>query len=116
MFQGALNRWWEALMHFFGPPTDPAKDLLIQYHVKTDGNEALRQRFLDRYVPRIWSLGYSLPDPTLRRLPERMAAGSTGSPTGKSSSRSLPTTGPRARSGWRCGAPSGAATRPWSSS
>jgi len=67
MFQGALNRWWEALMHFFGPPSDPAHDLLIQYHVKTDGNEVLRQRFLGRYVPRIWSLGYALPDPTLRQ-------------------------------------------------
>jgi len=68
MFQGALNRWWEALMHFFGPPTDPARDLLIQYRVKTDDNETLRQRFLGRYVPRIWSLGYTLPDSMLRRL------------------------------------------------
>jgi len=70
MFQGALNRWWEALLHFFGPPSDPAKDLLIQYRVKTDDNETLRQRFLSRYVPRIWSLGFSLPDPTLRQRPD----------------------------------------------
>jgi ring-1,2-phenylacetyl-CoA epoxidase subunit PaaA len=70
MFQGALNRWWEALMHFFGPPTDAKRDLLIQYRVKTDDNETLRQRFLSRYVPRIWSLGYRLPDPTLRQLPD----------------------------------------------
>src|ERR1700682_2390779 len=67
-FQGALNRWWEALMHFFGPPTDPAHDLLIRYHVKTDANEVLRQRFLGRHVPRIWSLGYTLPASSLRRL------------------------------------------------
>jgi ring-1,2-phenylacetyl-CoA epoxidase subunit PaaA len=65
MFQGALYRWWEALMHFFGPPGDPSKDLLINYRVKTDDNETLRQRFLGRYVPRIWSLGYTLPDRTL---------------------------------------------------
>jgi ring-1,2-phenylacetyl-CoA epoxidase subunit PaaA len=70
MFQRALNRWWEALMHFFGPPSDAERDLLIQYRVKTDDNETLRQRFLSRYVPRIWSLGYSLPDPTLRQLPD----------------------------------------------
>ncbi|MGI8609025.1 MAG: Phenylacetic acid catabolic protein, partial [Candidatus Dormibacteria bacterium] len=68
MFQGALNRWWEALMHFFGPPSDPARDILIQYRVKTKGNEQLRQEFLGRYVPRIWSLGYTLPDPALRLL------------------------------------------------
>jgi ring-1,2-phenylacetyl-CoA epoxidase subunit PaaA len=65
MFQDALNRWWEPLLHFFGPPNDPAKDLLIQYRVKTADNETLRQRFLAKYVPRIWSLGYTLPDPTL---------------------------------------------------
>jgi ring-1,2-phenylacetyl-CoA epoxidase subunit PaaA len=70
MFQGALDRWWQALMHFFGPPSDPARDLLIMYRVKTAGNEELRQRFLERYVPRIWSLGFTLPDPTLRRRGE----------------------------------------------
>jgi ring-1,2-phenylacetyl-CoA epoxidase subunit PaaA len=68
MFQQALDAWWEALMHFFGPPSDPNRDLLIQYRVKTKGNEQLRQEFIDRYVPRIWSLGYTLPDPVLRRL------------------------------------------------
>ena len=61
MFQGALNAWWEALMHFFGPPSDPTRDTLIRYRVKTKGNEQLRQEFLSRYVPRIWSLGYTLP-------------------------------------------------------
>ncbi|MFN2465666.1 MAG: 1,2-phenylacetyl-CoA epoxidase subunit PaaA [Candidatus Dormibacteria bacterium] len=68
MFQQALDAWWEALMHFFGPPSDPAKDLLIQYRVKTKGNEQLRQEFIGRYVPRIWSLGFTLPDPALKRL------------------------------------------------
>ncbi|MFN2464377.1 MAG: 1,2-phenylacetyl-CoA epoxidase subunit PaaA [Candidatus Dormibacteria bacterium] len=67
MFQAALNRWWEALMHFFGPPSDPAKDTLIRYRVKTKGNEQLRQEFLSRYVPRIWSLGYTLPDTALHQ-------------------------------------------------
>jgi ring-1,2-phenylacetyl-CoA epoxidase subunit PaaA len=66
MFQDALNRWWEALIHFFGPPSNPDKDLLLVFRVKTDDNETLRQRFLARYVPRIWSLGYTLPDPALR--------------------------------------------------
>lgn len=67
MFQQALDAWWEALMHFFGPPGDPARDLLIQYRVKTKANEQLRQEYIDRYVPRIWSLGYTLPDRALRR-------------------------------------------------
>ena len=68
MFQGALDRWWEALLHFFGPPyTDPSKDVLLHYRIKTETNEVLRQRFLSKYVPRIWSLGFTLPDATLRQ-------------------------------------------------
>jgi ring-1,2-phenylacetyl-CoA epoxidase subunit PaaA len=66
-FQGALNRWWEALLHFFGPASDHTKDILLIYRIKTRGNEELRQQFLSRYVPRIWSLGFTLPDPTLRQ-------------------------------------------------
>jgi ring-1,2-phenylacetyl-CoA epoxidase subunit PaaA len=69
-FQQALNAWWEALLHFFGPPGDPGKDLLIMYRVKTADNETLRQRFLARYVPRIWSLRFTLPDDTLRLRPD----------------------------------------------
>ena len=70
-FQGALNRWWEALMHFFGPPyTDPQKDILLYFRIKTDTNEVLRQRFLSKYVPRIWSLGFTIPDPAMRQLPD----------------------------------------------
>jgi ring-1,2-phenylacetyl-CoA epoxidase subunit PaaA len=68
MFQQALNAWWEALMHFFGPPSDPARDTLIRYRVKTKGNEQLRQEFLSRYVPRILSLGFTLPDRALKQL------------------------------------------------
>jgi len=67
-FQAALNGWWEALLHFFGPPyTDPSKDLLLFYRIKTETNEVLRQTFFERYVPRIFSLGFTLPDATIRR-------------------------------------------------
>jgi len=33
---------------------------------KTRSNEDLRQEFLGKYVPRIWSLGFTIPDPALR--------------------------------------------------
>jgi ring-1,2-phenylacetyl-CoA epoxidase subunit PaaA len=67
MLQEALDRWWEPLMHFHGPPTDPASDPLCVWRVKARGNEELRQEFLDVYVPRIRELGLTLPDPQLRR-------------------------------------------------
>ncbi|MDQ3963805.1 MAG: 1,2-phenylacetyl-CoA epoxidase subunit A [Actinomycetota bacterium] len=64
LFQDALNRWWLAIIHFFGPRSNVAKDLLLRWKVKTRTNEDLRQEFLDRYVPKILELGFTLPTPT----------------------------------------------------
>jgi ring-1,2-phenylacetyl-CoA epoxidase subunit PaaA len=64
MFQDALDRWWLAIIHFFGPRSNVEKDLLLRWKVKTRTNEDQRQEFLDRYVPRIYELGFTLPSPT----------------------------------------------------
>ncbi len=64
MFQEALNRWWLAIVHFFGPKSNVEKDLLLRWKVKTRTNEDLRQEFLDRYVPKILELGFHFPTPT----------------------------------------------------
>jgi ring-1,2-phenylacetyl-CoA epoxidase subunit PaaA len=64
MFQDALNRWWLAIIHFFGPRSNVEKDLLLRWKVKTRTNEDLRQEFLDRYVPKILELGFTIPTPT----------------------------------------------------
>jgi ring-1,2-phenylacetyl-CoA epoxidase subunit PaaA len=63
MFQEALNRWWLAIIHFFGPRSNVEKDLLLRWKVKTETNENLRQEFLDRYVPKILELGFTIPAP-----------------------------------------------------
>lgn len=68
MLQDALDRWWGPLMQMHGPPTPPAKDKdLTVWRIKTRSNEELRQEFLDTYVPRVWALGLSLPDPALHK-------------------------------------------------
>ena len=64
MFQEALNRWWLAIIHFFGPKSNVEKDLLLRWKVKTRTNEDLRQEFLDRYVPKILELGFTFSTPT----------------------------------------------------
>ena len=64
MFQDALDRWWLAIIHFFGPRSNVAKDLLLRWKVKTRTNEDQRQEFLDRYVPKILELGFTIPTPT----------------------------------------------------
>ena len=63
MFQEALDRWWLAIIHFFGPRSNVAKDLLLRWKVKTQTNENLRQEFLDRYVPKVLELGFTFPTP-----------------------------------------------------
>jgi ring-1,2-phenylacetyl-CoA epoxidase subunit PaaA len=64
MFQDALDRWWLAIIHFFGPRSNVEKDLLLRWKVKTRTNEDQRQEFLDRYVPKILELGFTIPAPT----------------------------------------------------
>ncbi len=66
MVQEALDRWWGPLMQMHGPPTDPATDRDLIWQIKSKGNEQLRQEFLAIYVPRIWELGLTIPDPALR--------------------------------------------------
>lgn len=66
MMQDALNRWWPALLMFFGPPEDGEiqsnQALNIRYKIRTKFNEELRQEFLDKYIPQIQALGLKLPD------------------------------------------------------
>ncbi|HEY9578207.1 MAG TPA: 1,2-phenylacetyl-CoA epoxidase subunit PaaA [Pseudobacillus sp.] len=70
MIQDALNRWWDALLMFFGPASKDTtgsskQDVTIKYKIRTKTNEQLRQDFFDKYIPRILSLGLTLPDPTM---------------------------------------------------
>jgi ring-1,2-phenylacetyl-CoA epoxidase subunit PaaA len=53
-------------MHFFGPPSKPDKDVLLYWGIKTRSNEDLRQEFFSTYVPKLWDIGISVPDPELR--------------------------------------------------
>ena len=66
MLQDALNRWWGPLMQMHGPPTPPERDTNLQWRIKTRSNEELRQEFIKTYVPRVWQLGLTLPDPRLQ--------------------------------------------------
>lgn len=70
MVQAAMTRWWPPLMHFFGP-SDKASvhsETLMRWKVKMASNDSMRQQFMDMYVPKIWDLGLTLPDPLLKRM------------------------------------------------
>lgn len=72
MLQEALNRWWESLVLFFGPPETNSwsAQVRLKYRFRKKTNEELRQKYFTKYVPRIWSLGLTLPDPKLRHNDE----------------------------------------------
>jgi ring-1,2-phenylacetyl-CoA epoxidase subunit PaaA len=72
MLQDALNRWWKPIMHFFGPPDKQSihSEKLMRWKVKMASNDDMRQQFLDSYVPKIWELELTLPDPLLKKSVE----------------------------------------------
>jgi ring-1,2-phenylacetyl-CoA epoxidase subunit PaaA len=54
-------------MMFHGNPIPAEDDPMFQWRIKSQGNEEARQQFLDGYVPQIWELGLTVPDPALRK-------------------------------------------------
>lgn len=69
LVQDALNRWWVPIMHFHGPPDKFSQhtETLMKWKVKMATNDEMRQKFLDEYVPKIWDLGLTIPDPKLKK-------------------------------------------------
>ena len=69
MLQEALNRWYRPLLHFFGPSDRDSQhsEKLMKWKVKLASNDDMRNQFLDQYVPKIYELGLTLPDPELKR-------------------------------------------------
>jgi ring-1,2-phenylacetyl-CoA epoxidase subunit PaaA len=67
LVQEALNRWWGPLMTFHGNPIAAEDDPMVFWRIKSQANEEARQQFLDGYVPQIWELGLTVPDPKLRK-------------------------------------------------
>jgi ring-1,2-phenylacetyl-CoA epoxidase subunit PaaA len=71
MFQEAMNRWWPPMMHFFGPADKISEHtrILMKWRVKMATNDDMRNQFLDMYVPKILELGFTIPDPELKKDP-----------------------------------------------
>ncbi len=68
MLQDALNRWWQPLMHFFGPhdQASPHLEMMMRWRIRVKTNDELRQQFLRQFVPIIQEYGVEVPDPGLR--------------------------------------------------
>ena len=68
MAQDAVNRWWWPSLMMFGPSdansTHSAQSM--QWKIKRNSNDELRQKFVDQSVPQAEYLGLTLPDPDLK--------------------------------------------------
>lgn len=73
MVQDAINRlWWPALM-MFGPSDEssPNSAQSLAWKIKRQGNDELRQRFVDQTIPQLELLGCTAPDSDLKWNAER---------------------------------------------
>ena len=68
MFQEALDRWWLPALQLFGPDSAPIDDL-IRWRIKSERNEVLRDRWVQKYAPLLTGYGFAIPDPNLRHDP-----------------------------------------------
>jgi len=68
MLQDALNRWWSPIMMFHGPSDKESKHtgILVRWRVKLKTNDEQRQQFLRQFMPKIYDLGLTVPDPQMR--------------------------------------------------
>lgn len=64
MFQEALNDWWWPALQLFGPDSKP-DDKLLRWHIKSERNEVLRHRWVQKFVPMLQGYGFTIPDPGL---------------------------------------------------
>ena len=73
MAQDALNRWWWPALMMFGPSDADSVHSAqsMQWKIKMESNDSLRQRFVDQTVLQAEYLGLAIPDPDLKWNAER---------------------------------------------
>ena len=69
MFQKSLDDWWWPALQLFGPDSRP-DDVLLRWHIKSERNEVLRARWVQKFAPLLISYGFTIPDPGLAHDPE----------------------------------------------
>jgi len=69
MFQQSLDDWWWPALQLFGPDSKP-DDQLLRWHIKSERNEVLRARWVQKFAPLLISYGFTVPDPGLIHHPE----------------------------------------------
>jgi ring-1,2-phenylacetyl-CoA epoxidase subunit PaaA len=73
MLQDAVDRWWWPSLMMFGPSDEESTNSKqsIEWKIKRQTNDELRQRFVDATVEQAEILGVTLPDSDLKWNEER---------------------------------------------
>lgn len=73
MAQDALNRWWWPSLMMFGPADEESVHSAqsMAWGIKQNGNDELREIFVDATAPQADLLGLTIPDPDLKWNEER---------------------------------------------
>lgn len=68
MAQDAINRWWWPSLMMFGPHDKDSVhgEQSIKWKIKRQGNDVLRQKFIDQTIPQLERLKLTVPDPKLK--------------------------------------------------
>jgi ring-1,2-phenylacetyl-CoA epoxidase subunit PaaA len=68
MAQDALNRWWWPSLMMFGPHDAESAHTQqsMQWKIKRQSNDELRQKFVDQTVAQALHIGLEIPDPLLK--------------------------------------------------
>ncbi|MFT7647337.1 MAG: ring-1,2-phenylacetyl-CoA epoxidase subunit PaaA [Candidatus Poriferisodalaceae bacterium] len=61
MMQESIDRWWWPAVQLFGPDSRP-DDVLLRWHIKSERNEVLRDRYIQKFVPQLLDYGFTIPD------------------------------------------------------
>lgn len=65
MFQDSIDRWFWPALQLFGPDSKP-DDELLRWHIKSERNEVLRDKWVQKFVPLLQGYGFAIPAPELR--------------------------------------------------
>ena len=68
MAQDALNRWWWPSIMMFGPHDKDSNrsEKALNWKIKRESNDSLRQSFIDKTVPQAELIGLKIPDDKLK--------------------------------------------------
>lgn len=68
MAQDAMNRWWWPSLMMFGPPDNESAHTKqsMQWKIKRESNDVLRQRFIDKTVDQAHFIGLTVPDKNMK--------------------------------------------------